>query len=78
MKTQRLIQKIEFLFQTAKVDPDLLTDIQNSLTETGIGESFLAVRSSGLDEDSKEHSFAGMFSSFLFVKGKEEIEKGGY
>ena len=68
-------KKIEALFQTAKVDPDLLADIQNSLTETGIGESFLAVRSSGLDEDSKEHSFAGMFSSFLFVQGKEEIEK---
>mgnify|MGYP001245177158 CR=1 FL=1 len=68
-------KKIEALFQTAKVDPDLLADIQNSLIEKGIGESFLAVRSSGLDEDSKEHSFAGMFSSFLFVKGKEEIEK---
>lgn len=36
---------------------------------------FFAVRSSGLDEDSPEHSFAGQFSTYLYQKGTENIIK---
>jgi len=52
-----------------------LTQIQECLHSLDMGESFLAIRSSGHDEDSKSHSFAGQFSSFLFQKGESQIEK---
>ncbi|MGI9515684.1 MAG: PEP/pyruvate-binding domain-containing protein, partial [Pirellulaceae bacterium] len=40
------------------------------------GLSQAAIRSSAVDEDSEDHSFAGMHDSFLFVNGFEEaIEK---
>ncbi|NDF16104.1 hypothetical protein EB061_12430, partial [bacterium] len=35
----------------------------------------LAVRSSGLEEDSKDHSFAGLFSSFLFQRGLSQVSR---
>ncbi|HVN43099.1 MAG TPA: PEP/pyruvate-binding domain-containing protein, partial [Steroidobacteraceae bacterium] len=35
----------------------------------GLKDQAVAVRSSGLDEDSAQNSFAGQFSSFLFRKG---------
>ena len=41
-------------------------ELKEKLSENSLTESFVAVRSSGLDEDSKEHSFAGQFSSYLF------------
>lgn len=37
-------------------------------------DTAVAVRSSGLEEDSVQHSFAGQFSSFLFQKGRAAIE----
>ncbi|HEY9765752.1 MAG TPA: PEP/pyruvate-binding domain-containing protein, partial [Chroococcales cyanobacterium] len=33
----------------------------------------VAVRSSAVGEDGKEHSFAGQFDTFLFVRGQEEV-----
>ena len=33
----------------------------------------VAVRSSAVGEDGKDHSFAGQFDTFLFVRGQEEI-----
>ena len=39
----------------------------------GLTDKWVAVRSSGLDEDSAEHSFAGQFSSFLFQKGIDAV-----
>lgn len=38
-------------------------------------ETIISVRSSAADEDSLSHSFAGQLSSFLYVKGKEDILK---
>lgn len=48
--------------------------IIEALKESNLEENYFAVRSSGLDEDSKEHSFAGMFSSFLFQKTIDQID----
>lgn len=45
------------------------------LERTGLIDGFVAVRSSGLDEDSGDNSFAGQFSSFLFQKGPDAIFK---
>ncbi len=49
--------------------------IKQSLQTMKMDQSFLAIRSSGHDEDSKTHSFAGQFLSFLFQKGEKNIEK---
>jgi rifampicin phosphotransferase len=68
-------KKIESLFSQATFSPELLASIEEALISAGVNDTYLAVRSSGLDEDSKEHSFAGMFSSFLFVKGAKDIEQ---
>lgn len=38
-----------------------------SITEHFSGNTFFAVRSSAIDEDGSEHSFAGQFESYLFV-----------
>ena len=39
---------------------DLLTVLQEHLSASPFADSFVAVRSSGTDEDSAAHSFAGM------------------
>jgi phosphohistidine swiveling domain-containing protein len=55
----------------------LSSEFQKSLTQSledfELNDTPVAVRSSGLDEDSKEHSFAGMFESFLFQKDIQDI-----
>lgn len=50
-------------------------ELEFKLSQLGWMDAFLAVRSSGLDEDSKDHSFAGLFSSFLFQKGIAAISE---
>src|SRR5690606_30221142 len=36
--------------------------------------TYLAVRSSALDEDGRQHSFAGQFESYLYVKKEHILE----
>lgn len=43
------------------------------LERHGFAQRFLAVRSSGIEEDSPDDSFAGQFSSFLYQKGPEAV-----
>ncbi|MBX3039315.1 MAG: phosphoenolpyruvate synthase [Bdellovibrionaceae bacterium] len=65
---------VEELFTTARIPQSLHEEISKELNKNSLEDSFVAVRSSGLDEDSAEHSFAGQFSSYLFQKGLEQIE----
>src|SRR5690606_10548157 len=37
--------------------------------------TYLAVRSSALDEDGRQHSFAGQFESYLYVKKEQVLER---
>lgn len=46
--------------------------VRQELNELFPGTSYLAVRSSALDEEGKQHSFAGQFQSYLYVQ-KENI-----
>lgn len=39
------------------------------------GTVYLAVRSSALDEDGRQHSFAGQFESYLYVKKENVLER---
>ena len=57
------------------VPDDVAALIPLALTEYGLADSFVAVRSSGLDEDGTDHSFAGQFESYLYRRGPEAIVK---
>ncbi|KAG0030539.1 hypothetical protein BGZ82_007398 [Podila clonocystis] len=52
-----------------------LTDLIQHLISTSSSSSkpYFAVRSSGADEDSASHSFAGQFDSFLYRQSMDEI-----
>ncbi|MBI2711239.1 MAG: phosphoenolpyruvate synthase [Bdellovibrio sp.] len=67
--------QVEERFLKAELPEDLEQIIAHKLAESGLDQGFVAVRSSGLDEDSAQNSFAGQFSSFLFQKGKEQISQ---
>ncbi|MBK7891255.1 MAG: hypothetical protein IPJ84_10535 [Bdellovibrionales bacterium] len=64
---------IEEIFLKGSLSPALESEIQTALKNLDLHDCFVAVRSSGLDEDSAANSFAGQFSSFLFQKGTAAI-----
>jgi pyruvate,water dikinase len=57
----------------AELESELLRQIEAECRALQLDQTFVAVRSSGLDEDSAENSFAGQFSSYLFQKGMAQI-----
>jgi pyruvate,water dikinase len=57
------------LFLGFPLPDDVAADVRAQLSAMHLEESLLAVRSSGIDEDSAGHSFAGQFSSFLCQRG---------
>ncbi len=58
----------------ASLPEDLQAALRQSLGQ--FQDSFLAVRSSVVGEDSQEASFAGQMETFLFLKSYEEISRG--
>lgn len=66
-------RRIEDLFLARPLPARLTGEIRRALELLGLGEAFVAVRSSGIDEDSETASFAGQFSSFLHQRGEEAI-----
>ncbi len=73
-EVSELSKTVRDAFLKNKIPEDILTQLYVELEKINLTNSFLAIRSSGLDEDSADHSFAGQFSSFLYQKSKEEIE----
>lgn len=67
-------KRTEELFLASPLPVSLSMAIEKRIQSLGWMDSWLAVRSSGLEEDGTEHSFAGQFSSFLFQKGTTAIE----
>lgn len=68
-------QKVEKIFLAHQLPSVFESELKSRIDELGWSDRFLAIRSSGLDEDSKEHSFAGLFSSYLFQKGLHAISE---
>jgi phosphoenolpyruvate synthase/pyruvate phosphate dikinase len=68
------VRVLEF-FEKEKISDNLMNILKNEIELAKLDQVAVAVRSSGADEDSTEHSFAGMFSSFLSQKGLQDIEK---
>ncbi|MBU6155140.1 MAG: phosphoenolpyruvate synthase [Bdellovibrionales bacterium] len=66
-------RRVEEAFAGTPFSPVLQNAVSRKIRDLGWENRFLAVRSSGLDEDSAGNSFAGQFSSFLFVRGEDEI-----
>jgi len=66
--TAKIANRIETLILSA----DLPSELANEL-ESVFANEFVSVRSSAADEDSAEHSFAGIHESYLFVKGAVSI-----
>jgi pyruvate,water dikinase len=59
---------------TGSFPEQVVCAVRTGLIRAGIGgDEFVAVRSSGLEEDSAEHSFAGQFETFLFRNGEAQI-----
>lgn len=67
-------KRIDALFTSHPLPVSLSIAIESKIQSLGWADAWVAVRSSGLEEDGTEHSFAGQFSSFLFQKGKPAIE----
>lgn len=68
-------KNIHELFLSKQIPLNIREELVLHLERSGLIDGFVAVRSSGLDEDSGDHSFAGLFSSFLFQKGPDAIFK---
>lgn len=66
--------QVEELFCTLPLPADVRQELEHALNSAHFSDVFVAVRSSGLDEDSANYSFAGQFSSFLFQKGIASVE----
>jgi len=63
------------LFLSFPLPDDVEADVRAQLSAMHLEESLLAVRSSGIDEDSAGHSFAGLFSSCLCQRGDAAISE---
>ncbi len=74
LEVSELSRKVREEFIKNEIPQNILDKIYTELNSIGLEGAYLAIRSSGLDEDSADHSFAGQFSSFLYQKSKEEIE----
>lgn len=66
-------EEVERRFIGGRVDSKLKDQIAVQMAAQGLDRGFVAVRSSGLDEDSAENSFAGQFSSYLFQRGLDAV-----
>ena len=59
--------EIQTLFDEVLPTPDLMNEVMEQFAALDEELRYVAVRSSGVQEDGVEHSFAGQFDSFLFV-----------
>ena len=69
--TERKIENIIRIIKNHKINEEFEKEIENLLDE----KSYYAVRSSSIEEDSSNFSFAGQFETFLYVKKADMLEK---
>lgn len=71
-----LSAKIRDRIISISLHPEIKDALMNQLMKmNGWENTFFAVRSSAVGEDSAEASFAGQMESFLFQKGEKDIER---
>ncbi len=66
-------RQVEELFLSKPLPAQVEHELFQMIETMNLGDSFLAIRSSGIDEDSPTASFAGQLSSFLYQKGDDAI-----
>ncbi|MDR1759791.1 MAG: phosphoenolpyruvate synthase [Fibrobacter sp.] len=64
-------KQIEALFLATPFSPELLEWIRR--LRSRLAADAISVRSSGIEEDSAQHSFAGQFNTYLNVVGESEL-----
>ncbi len=69
--TERKIENIIRIIKNHKIREEFEKEIENVLNE----ESYYAVRSSSIEEDSSNFSFAGQFETYLYIKKENIMEK---
>ncbi|MBI1920765.1 MAG: phosphoenolpyruvate synthase [Geobacter sp.] len=67
--------EIRSLLDRIRPCDEVMQEVTAALTRLSPGGETVAVRSSAVDEDGSEHSFAGQLESFLFVPPAEVAEK---
>lgn len=72
---KKFSEDLEKQFVSGKLPEQFREMLLEKLRALNLTDCFVAVRSSGLDEDSADHSFAGQFSTFLFQKSIDQIEE---
>ncbi|PWB84579.1 MAG: hypothetical protein C3F11_00570 [Methylocystaceae bacterium] len=72
-RTQALLTDIRTAIESAQLPSDLSSELDAALTQAGIDNGPVAVRSSATGEDGEKHAFAGIHESFLNVVGREAI-----
>lgn len=74
---QEVSNRIKVFIAESSVPPELRSEIHDACKNlAGIEEDgmpFLAVRSSSPIEDVAETSLAGMFASYLYIRGEEQV-----
>eukprot|EP00118_Oscarella_pearsei_P005272 m.24046 g.24046 ORF g.24046 m.24046 type:complete len:980 (+) comp28565_c0_seq3:186-3125(+) len=70
---EKTAKAVENAFKSSPLPDELEREIGARLHRTPFADHFVAVRSSGTDEDSSAHSFAGQFETFLYQKGRDQI-----
>jgi pyruvate,water dikinase len=72
---QRASAMLRELIDGVELPHDLLDAVLDAYAHLGDGreDALVAVRSSATAEDTAQHSFAGMFESFLNVRGRDDL-----
>jgi len=68
-----IADEIKELINAVTLPDDLINELGTMLNGNKWGRDYLSVRSSAADEDGKQHSFAGIHESYLYVKGIEQV-----
>ena len=66
-------RQVEELFLSKALPVQVEDELFQMIESVNLDGAFLAIRSSGIEEDSPTASFAGQFSSFLYQRGKEAV-----
>jgi pyruvate,water dikinase len=69
----RVARDVERQLFAGRMPSEIEDAIAEALDAAGLRDHFVAVRSSGLDEDSTRHSFAGQLASFLSRRGLADV-----
>ncbi len=70
---EQFAREVERTFVEAEMPEDLRDAVAAAMAGPAFANHAVAVRSSGLDEDSKDHSFAGQYETFLFQRGPDAV-----